>query len=132
MVGLEIHRKFNITGSCNPDRHYMVDVGAKIEMIVRDYIMQGEYFTINRARQYGKTTTLALLCKCLKDSHVVIDMSFEGKDAYFESIATISEGIRKNVAKELKQQDVRLAEIWERPFSGQFPSRNTVTRTARS
>jgi hypothetical protein len=59
MTGLEIRRKFNITGSCNPDRHYMVNVDAKIEAIVQDYIMQGEYFTINRAWQYGKTIMLA-------------------------------------------------------------------------
>jgi hypothetical protein len=35
----------------------MVDTGEKIETIIREYIEPGEYFVINRARQYGKTTT---------------------------------------------------------------------------
>jgi len=30
----------------------------------------GEYFTINRARQYGKTTTLSLLKKALDDEYI--------------------------------------------------------------
>ncbi|MDO4547773.1 MAG: ATP-binding protein, partial [Clostridia bacterium] len=52
---------FNITGPCVPDLHYMVDTGKKIDEIIKDYVDAGEYFTINRARQYGKTTTLELL-----------------------------------------------------------------------
>ena len=54
-------KRFNITGICIPGQHYMVDISGKIDEIVRDYIECDEYFTINRARQYGKSTTLALL-----------------------------------------------------------------------
>ena len=54
-------KKFHVTGNCIQDRHYMVDTGKKIDNITQDYIDQGCYFTINRARQYGKTTTLYLL-----------------------------------------------------------------------
>lgn len=32
-----------------------------IDQIIADYIRKGCYFTINRARQFGKTTTLYLL-----------------------------------------------------------------------
>ncbi len=32
-----------------------------IDQIIADYIRKGSYFTINRARQFGKTTTLYLL-----------------------------------------------------------------------
>jgi hypothetical protein len=46
----------------------MVDTSGKIDVIVHDYIEQGAYFTINRARQYGKTTTL--FSKFLHRHHV--------------------------------------------------------------
>ena len=71
-------RVFNITGPCVPSLHYMVDTSPMIDEIVRDFIEPGAYFTINRARQYGKTTTLELLYQRLREQYVVIDLSFEG------------------------------------------------------
>ena len=44
-------KKFNVTGLCLPEYHYMVDISDKVEEI-KTYIEAGEYFTINRARQY--------------------------------------------------------------------------------
>ena len=37
----------------------------------------GEYFTINRARQYGKTTLLAALTEYLKSDYKVISLDFQ-------------------------------------------------------
>ena len=54
-----IVKKFNVTGVCVKEKHYMVDTGEKVEQIMK-LIDEGHYFTINRARQYGKTTTLFL------------------------------------------------------------------------
>ena len=59
-------KRFNITGVCIPELHYMVNIEKRIDRIVRDYITNGSYFTINRARQFGKTTTLYLLENRLK------------------------------------------------------------------
>lgn len=50
-------KSFNTTGLCIPSKHYMVDTTNKINEIIK-LIEQEKYFTINRARQYGKTTTL--------------------------------------------------------------------------
>lgn len=50
-----------MTGVCIPERNYMVDIRSKIDQIIAEYIETGKYFTINRARQYGKTTTMYLL-----------------------------------------------------------------------
>ena len=72
-----MRRKFNITGSCNPERHYMVDSEKRFKA-VEDLIDAGEYFTINRARQYGKTTTLFMIWRRLSDRYLVIPLSFEG------------------------------------------------------
>ena len=37
-----------------------------------------KYFTINRARQYGKTTVLAALAEYLKKDYEVISLDFQG------------------------------------------------------
>ncbi len=70
-------KRFNITGTCIPDRHYMVDTISKLEKIT-EHIEQEEYFTINRSRQYGKTTTISMLKRILKNRMQVISISFEG------------------------------------------------------
>jgi phosphoenolpyruvate synthase/pyruvate phosphate dikinase len=70
-------KKFNITGTCIPEKHYMVDISSKLDEITK-LIENDEYFTVNKSRQYGKTTTLAALYRRLKDEYVVIRMSFEG------------------------------------------------------
>ena len=70
-------KEFNITGSCNPQWHYMVDSKKRFKAI-EDLIDAGEYFTINRARQYGKTTTLYMIWRRLSERYIVVPMSFEG------------------------------------------------------
>ena len=46
-------KEFNITGSCNPEWHYMVDTSKRFAA-VEELIERGKYFTINRARQYAR------------------------------------------------------------------------------
>ena len=70
-------KRFNVTGVCVPQKHYMVDISGKLEQI-KAMVDYGDYFTINRARQYGKTTTLSLLKKMFKDEYIVASISFEG------------------------------------------------------
>jgi len=72
-----MQREFNVTGLCVPHKHYMVDISNKIEQI-KDLIDKEHYFTINRARQYGKTTTLSVLGRILQDDYTVISLTFEG------------------------------------------------------
>ena len=69
-------KRFNVTGLCVPEEDYMVDIGGKIAKI-KKLVDDRAYFTINRARQYGKTTTLAMLRRSLKADYVVISISFE-------------------------------------------------------
>jgi predicted AAA+ superfamily ATPase len=57
-------KRFNITGTCIPGRHYLGDMSKKLDRIM-EIITRGDYFTINRPRQYGKTTILYLLQKRL-------------------------------------------------------------------
>ena len=70
-------RRFNVLGIYNPKRHYVVDIHKKVEKI-KQMVDEGFYFTINRARQYGKTTTIRFLAERLKEEYIVIMTSFEG------------------------------------------------------
>jgi hypothetical protein len=72
-------REFNVTGVCVPKLHYMVDTTPQINQII-ELVNQGKYFTINRSRQFGKTTTLFLLRNKLSDRYLVAQTSFEGID----------------------------------------------------
>ncbi len=74
-------RKFNDTGLCVPHRHYMVDTSAKIEQIIQ-LVEEGEYFTIDRPRQFGKTTTLHSLNTQLnlRENYLALNISFEDID----------------------------------------------------
>ena len=39
-------KRFNITGSCNPERHYMVDTAERFAAVEK-MIDMGDYFTIS-------------------------------------------------------------------------------------
>lgn len=54
----------------------MVNLDSRLEAI-KDMIDNGMYFTINRGRQYGKTTTLEALEPYLADSYIVINLDFQ-------------------------------------------------------
>ena len=69
-------REFNVTGNCVKNKHYMVDISEKLKKI-KAMVDKERYFTINRARQYGKTTTLYLLQEALKSEYICIKTSFE-------------------------------------------------------
>ncbi|MCL2411496.1 MAG: AAA-like domain-containing protein [Treponema sp.] len=70
-------RRFNVTGLCTPEEDYMVDISGKIKQI-KQLVDMRCYFTINRARQYGKTTTLNMLKRTLSEEYICISLSFEG------------------------------------------------------
>ena len=88
-----MHKKFNITGLCIPQKNYMVNINSRINKITTEYIQEGKYFTINRGRQYGKTTTLYLLEQQLKNRYLVIPLSFEACDELFVSLHTLATGL---------------------------------------
>jgi hypothetical protein len=84
--------KFNITGLCFPDEHYMADVSKKMDATYK-MVEEGDYFIINRPRQYGKTTTLYTISDRLIASgkYAVFNISFEGiGDEIFKEEATFS------------------------------------------
>ena len=122
-------RKFNITELCVPCKHYMVDISTKLDQIIEQYIKNEEYFTINRARQYGKTTLLELLYQRLKEDYIVIDISFEGKEDYFRTLDTLTQGLFFEFQKSLKRAaHPDLAQIFEESGKDILPLRNLGER----
>ena len=90
-----MNRRFNTTGVCIPHLHYMVDITNKLTKI-KNMVYRGDYFVINRPRQYGKTTTMYMLEQELKDEYLVLSISFEGLgDLIFEEERTFSKTILK-------------------------------------
>ncbi len=55
----------------------MVDISEKLKQI-EEMVDEGLYFTINRPRQYGKTTTMHEITKRLRSKYEIIKTSFEG------------------------------------------------------
>ena len=83
---------FNVAADCRPDIHYMVNIERQLRCI-KTKVDRGEYFIMNRARQYGKTTTLKALRRYLKDEYIVISLDFQmlsNKDFLDESNFTKS------------------------------------------
>ena len=69
-------RQFNTAVTCDPRRHYMVDTTNKMKVFER-LIDNGNYFTITRARQFGKSTSLKWIYTHLNGEYMVVSLSFE-------------------------------------------------------
>lgn len=77
-------KAFNTAGTCRPNEHYMVDITERLE-IIRKMVAKGDYFCINRGRQYGKTTTLKAISSTLSNEYCIFNISFETvEDACFK------------------------------------------------
>ena len=72
-----MERYFNITGCCNPQEHYMVNLDSRLAQI-KKMVDRGQYFCINRGRQYGKTTLIMALESYLEKEYIVVSMDFQG------------------------------------------------------
>ncbi len=78
-----MNKVFNVSADCKPNLHYMVDMSGLLQKI-KEFVDRGEYFTMNRARQYGKTTTLRALKRYLQGEYIVISLDFQklGADSF--------------------------------------------------
>lgn len=100
-----LKKRFNTTGICVPGKHFMVNIENKLSLI-EDMINMGNYFTINRPRQFGKTTTLNMLEKRLKDKFLMISISFEGiGDSVFSEERIFSNKFLELMERSLEFQD---------------------------
>ena len=74
-------KTFNIAGICYPQIHYMMDISNKARQVL-EMVERGDYFTINRPRQYGKSTILYAIAETLRatPNYLPIELNFQGID----------------------------------------------------
>ena len=109
-------KKFNITGTCIPAKHYMADVSTKIAKIMQ-MVEDEDYFIINRPRQYGKTTTLFTIGEQLEKTgeYLAFNISFEGiGDTAFESEQNLAPLFLRLLARNVKRKDKEIAALLEK------------------
>ena len=114
-----MERYFNITGCCNPQEHYMVNLDSRLAQI-KDMVDKGQYFCINRGRQYGKTTLLDALQSYLQNDYTVISMDFQAQMsvATFENEKTFSKAfIDAFVETAMFSDETALMEIAKRELT---------------
>jgi hypothetical protein len=107
-----MEKEFNITGNCRPAKHYMADVSGKLAQTMK-MVEKGNYFIINRPRQYGKTTTLFTIDNMLvaTGNYIVFNISFEGiGDIIFNTEEAFSRGFVEILATYAKYQIPELAD----------------------
>ena len=112
-------REFNTTGRCYPQRHYMVDMERQLERL-EQMVERGEYFCVNRGRQYGKTTVLSLLKRRLEGRYLVFSVSFEGiGEAPFASAETLAYTLLELFGDNIDYGEAKLASEAVRELIGE-------------
>ena len=97
-------KTFNTTGRCISDKHYMVCIDDKLAEIQK-MVDKGDYFIINRARQYGKTTTLRILAEFLKEDYTIISLDFQKmSNAKFEDEHIFAAAFTEYLIKTIKNK----------------------------
>ncbi len=106
-------KKFNITGNCYAEKHYMMDNSAKIAKVY-ELVEEGQYFAINRPRQYGKTTTLFAIEEKLfrSEEYMPIRLNFQGIDSkWYDSDQIFAEMFANKIADYLEYHSKEACEL---------------------
>ena len=110
-------KRFNTSAYCNPSIHYMVDISERVNQ-TRQMIDRGDYFIINRPRQYGKTTILSALRESLVNEYTVLYLdfqlisstSFQSEDLFVRTMCRrISRMPKETIPTEINRQLKELA-----------------------
>ncbi|MDD6003901.1 MAG: hypothetical protein PUC50_17120 [Bacteroidales bacterium] len=107
-------KEFNTSVTCNPKRHYMVDVTAKMK-VFEGLIDDGKYFTITRARQFGKSTSLNWIYNNLSDRYLVIPASFEkySEDSWNDDDSFCKYFCTKIIDACVREDDKSVINFWQ-------------------
>lgn len=96
---------FNVNGVCKPSKHYMVNLNPRLEEI-KVMVDDGQYFTINKARQYGKTTTLRALADFLKEDYMVISLDFQNIESdEFSNGSSFVHALTREINKKIRRME---------------------------
>jgi hypothetical protein len=86
-----------------PEQDYMADISDRVEA-VKEMVDLGQYFTINRPRQFGKTTLLEALARRISGEYICASISFEGLgDESFENTAAFCQALTDKISADLRR-----------------------------
>ena len=99
----DMPKVFNTAAICIPQEHYMVNLDSRVREI-KKLVDAGKYFTINRARQYGKTTTLRALYRNLMKDYYVVSLDFQTfGSAEFETESRFANSFADSILEEFER-----------------------------
>ena len=108
--GERMAKTFNVTAVCIPEEHYMVRLDDRLREI-KNLIDAGKYFSINRARQFGKSTVLLALEQYLQRDYRVVLLDFQTFDEVkFQNGSVFAAAFAKSFLRAL-QRDRRNEEF---------------------
>ena len=118
-------KEFNTEVTCDPKLHFMVDTTNKMKVFER-LIERKKYFTINRARQFGKSTSLKWIYTHLNGEYLVVSLSFEDtEDSDWENASTFYHFFCRYMVKAFtsgRTQNEQNASFWKDAQNVEKPS----------
>jgi hypothetical protein len=87
-------RFFNVTGSCDPARHYMIPAERRLPGC-EALITKGAYFVVHAPRQTGKTTTMKALARRLtaEGRHAALRFSCQGAQVFPDDVGAAEKAV---------------------------------------
>ena len=126
-------RFFNVTGLCNPERHYMVEPLRGLNNTIIELIRNEYYFTIHAPRQTGKTTLLRALMNQINAEGTRICLYFSVETAGYRSITV--DDANKNINRAIIESAKSFLpeEYWPKHFdrAGEMSFKDFVTQWTR-
>lgn len=100
----DMPKVFNTAAICIPQEHYMVNLDSRVREI-KKLVDAGKYFMINRARQYGKTTTLRALYRNMMKDYYVVSLDFQTfGSAEFETESRFANSFADSILEEFERE----------------------------
>ena len=92
-------RFFNITGSCDPARHYMIPAERRLPG-VETLIAKQAYFVVHAPRQTGKTTAMKALARRLtaEGRYAALRFSCQGAQVFPEDVGAAEDTVWSEIA----------------------------------
>ena len=87
-------RFFNITGSCDPARHYMIPAERRLPEC-EALIAKGAYFVVHAPRQTGKTTAMKALGRRLtaEGRYAALRFSCQNAQVFSDDVGAAEEAV---------------------------------------
>ena len=96
---------FNVNGACQKNIHYMVNLTPRL-MEIKAMTDAGKFFSINKARQYGKTTMLRAFTEFVRNSYIVLSLDFQNiESAEFANGSSFVHAFAREILKKIRKID---------------------------